>query len=117
MAKDKIEKKQNKHFVKDFKSELKKVVWPTPKQLVNSTISVITIVLIVALLVFVLDFCFELLNKSGINKLKEVVTNSNAQVSPSPAVETETLQEDPADDSTVVEPTADTNAGTENTEQ
>ena len=39
-------KKENKHFFKDFKGELKKVIWPTPKQLVNNTIAVVTIVLI-----------------------------------------------------------------------
>ncbi len=25
--------KNKKHFLKDFKAELKKVIWPTPKQL------------------------------------------------------------------------------------
>ena len=42
---DKKEKKENKHFFKDFKAELKRVIWPTPKQLVNNTVAVITIVL------------------------------------------------------------------------
>ena len=34
----KNENKIKKHFFKDFKAELKKVIWPTPKQLVNNTI-------------------------------------------------------------------------------
>ena len=42
----KNENKVKKHFFKDFKAELKKVIWPTPKQLVNNTIAVVTIVLI-----------------------------------------------------------------------
>ena len=49
---DKKEKKENKHFFKDFKAELKRVIWPTPKQLVNNTVAVITIVLITAVIVF-----------------------------------------------------------------
>jgi preprotein translocase subunit SecE len=62
---------KNKHFFKDFKAELKKVIWPTPKQIVNSTIAVATIVLITAAIVFVLDIAFDTLNKYGINQLKE----------------------------------------------
>ncbi|MFR2535310.1 MAG: preprotein translocase subunit SecE [Clostridia bacterium] len=70
-------KKEKKHFFKDFKAELKKVIWPTPKQLVNNTVAVITIVLITALIVFVLDFAFEKMNTYGIDKLKQVVENKN----------------------------------------
>ena len=79
MANDKNEKKVKKHFFKDFKSELKKVVWPTPKQLVNGTIAVITIVLVTATIVFVLDLGFEMLNKYGINGLKKITENSASQ--------------------------------------
>ena len=63
--KAKKEEKNKKHFFKDFKSELKRVVWPTPKQLLNSTIAVITIVLVIGVTVFVLDMGFELLNKQN----------------------------------------------------
>ena len=83
MAKKEIKtnKKENsknkKSFFKDFKAELKKVVWPTPKQLVNNTVAVITIVLITAIIVFVLDLAFEFANKQGIEKVKEVITSSN----------------------------------------
>ena len=62
--------------MKSFKAELKKVNWPTPKQLFNNTVAVLTIVLITAVIVFVLDFAFESMNKYGINKVKEVVSNS-----------------------------------------
>ena len=34
---------KKKHFFKDFKAELKKVIWPTPKQVLNNTIAVIVI--------------------------------------------------------------------------
>ena len=62
--------KNKKHFFKDFKAELKKVIWPTPKQVVNNTIAVIVIVLITAAIVFVLDVLFDLFNEVGINRLK-----------------------------------------------
>lgn len=78
MAKEAKNKKEKKHFLKDFKAELKKVIWPTPKQLVNNTIAVITIVLITAVIVFALDFAFEKMNTYGINKLKEVVDSSHS---------------------------------------
>ena len=63
--KSKKEEKNKRHFFKDFKAELKRVVWPTPKQLLNSTIAVITIVLVVGVIVFALDMGFELLNKQN----------------------------------------------------
>ena len=77
--KDKKEVKNSKDktsFMKSFKAELKKVNWPTPKQLFNSTVAVLTIVLITAVIVFALDLTFEAMNKYGINKIKEVVSNS-----------------------------------------
>ena len=74
----KKENKNKKSFFKGLKAELKKVNWPTPKQLVNNTVAVITIVLITALIVFVLDFTFEAINKNGIDKIKESVRSLNA---------------------------------------
>ena len=69
----KKENKAKKHFFKDFKAELKKVIWPTPKQLVNNTVAVITIVLITAAIVFVLDVIFDMGNKYGISNLQNIV--------------------------------------------
>ena len=69
-------KKEKKHFWKDFKAELKKVIWPTPKQLVNNTVAVVTIVLITAVIVFVLDLAFESLNTYGINGIRSAVESS-----------------------------------------
>ncbi len=77
MPKEKKNKKEKKSFFKDFKAELKKVIWPTPKQLVNNTVAVITIVLITAIIVFVLDFTFEKLNTYGVNNLKKMVKSEN----------------------------------------
>ena len=72
--------KNKKHFWKDFKAELKKVIWPTPKQLGNNTVTVIVLVLLTALIVFVLDFVFESMNTYGINKLKEMVDGNESVV-------------------------------------
>ena len=72
-------KKDSKSFFKEFKAELKRVSWPTPKQLVNNTIAVISIVLIVCVIVFVLDVIFESLNTYGVEKLKAIVTSSSSE--------------------------------------
>ena len=48
-----------KHF-RDTRSEMKKVVWPSRKQIINNTIVVCVVVLISALVVLLLDFVFGL---------------------------------------------------------
>ena len=68
--------KKDKKFLKDFKAELKKVIWPSTKQLVNNTTAVIAIVLIIAGIVFALDVVFESMNTYGIDKIKSLVTSS-----------------------------------------
>jgi len=68
--------KDKSSFFKSFKAELKKVSWPTPKQLVNNTTAVVVIVLILATIVFVLDLAFEAANKYGIDKIKEAVVST-----------------------------------------
>ncbi len=98
MAKaDKPEKNNNKkqrHFWKDFKAELKKVIWPTRSQVINNTIIVVVIVLIVTALCFVLDLAFEALNTYGIDKLKSLVQSSSV---------TNTVDENTTDDDTASE--------------
>jgi len=85
IKKSKKEEKNKRHFFKDFKAELKRVVWPTPKQLLNSTIAVITIVLVIGVTVFVLDMGFELLNKqnaklqSGLQEKYNVNTGTTSE--------------------------------------
>ena len=75
MAKNenKNDNKVKKNFFKDFKAELKRVIWPTPKQLLNNTTAVVTIVIITAIIVFALDAVFDLGNKYGISKLQSIV--------------------------------------------
>ncbi len=49
--------KMGKWF-RDFKSECKKVVWPTGKQVVNNTVVVIVAAVIVCVFVYILDGSF-----------------------------------------------------------
>ena len=89
----KKQSKDKKQFGKDFKAELKRVIWPTPKQLFNNTVAVITVVLITAAIVFVLDFAFESMNTYGINRLKDMVESQNS-------VTTNTVEENEVSDET-----------------
>ncbi len=92
--------KKQKHFWKDFKAELKKVIWPTKSQVINNTIIVVVIVIIVTALCFVLDLAFEALNTYGIDTLKSTVKNnisntvdsSNTVVDESNTVENNTIE-------------------------
>jgi preprotein translocase subunit SecE len=49
---------RTRYFILDVISELKKVVWPTQRQLINYTIIVLVFVVIVALIIAALDFTF-----------------------------------------------------------
>lgn len=100
--------KNNKAFFKDFKNELKKVTWPTPKQVLNSTTGVIIVVIITAIIVFVLDFAFEGLNKYGVNKLKDMI----ATTSENELVED---QNNTTDGNTVADETDENNTTEDNT--
>jgi len=74
---DKPEKNnKQKHFWKDFKAELKKVIWPTRSQVIKNTMIVLVIVVIVTAICFVLDLAFEALNTYGIDNLKSIVQSS-----------------------------------------
>ena len=48
-----------KHWFKDFRAELKKVIWPTKCQLAENTTVVISMVVIVAVIIFLLDLAFK----------------------------------------------------------
>ena len=107
-ANNKKQSKDKKHFMKDFKAELKRVVWPTPKQLLNNTLAVITIDLITAIIVFVLDFTFEKMNTYGIEKIKTVVEESkNNEIEDTAEEENETSDE--AEENTVQDSDANEN--------
>ena len=115
-------KKQNKdkkQFGKDFKAELKRVIWPTPKQLFNNTVAVITVVWITAAIVFALDLICESVNTYGIDKLKEVVGTEETNIVDTNVVDTNTTDTNSVDTNAVdtnetdensVNETADTNS-------
>lgn len=103
-------KKEKKYFFRDFKTELKKVIWPTPKQLVNSTVAVVTIVLIVAVIVSILDFTFDKMNHYGVEGVKRLIQNTES--TEENLVETENLE---VTGNEVVD--TETVDGTENIEQ
>ena len=114
----KKENKTKKHFLKDFKAELKKVIWPTPKQLVNNTSAVLAIVLITAVIVFVLDVVFDLGNKYGISHLQSMVkykysTSTNTTDDSNSTDNGETNQ---AEDSTEENTTSEEDTTTEETQ-
>ena len=44
---------------KDTKAELKKVVWPTKKQIINNTVWVLVLVIMVAVVVLGIDLVLE----------------------------------------------------------
>ena len=66
--------KQKKSFFKDVRAELKKVTWPTTKQVVNNTIGVIVIVIITAIIVFILDFTFNNFNEYVVNGIRTQIS-------------------------------------------
>ena len=68
--------KQKRHYFKDMKAELKKVIWPTAKQTANNTVAVVVFTLAIALIVFVLDLVFDFANKNGVVALQEKVKSS-----------------------------------------
>ena len=70
----KTNSKPKKSFFKDVKAELKKVTWPTTKQVVNNTVGVIVIVIITAIIVFILDFTFNNFNKYVVNGIRTQIS-------------------------------------------
>lgn len=69
-------------FFGDIKSELKKVIWPDRKKLVQSTITVISICVIMAALVFTIDKVLEkTLTAVGFFPKTSTETQSNLPIS------------------------------------
>ena len=66
MANEKTAKKPSlfsrvKRFFKDIRGELKKVAWPSKKQVINNTIVVIVVVLISSIGISLVDYFFGLI--------------------------------------------------------
>ena len=58
---EKKEKKGLGDFFKGYKSELKKIVWPSWKTILKNTGIVITFIVILGLFIYAVDFLFSLL--------------------------------------------------------
>lgn len=102
--KDKKEKNTKKNSgLKGIKTELKKVTWPTPKELVNKTIAVIVSVLIVALLVFVLDVIFKNVYNLGTKGLKSLIGTSSSEVVTEDTTDASVVEEGTLEGDTTVE--------------
>ena len=54
-----------RRYFRELRSELKKVVWPTPKQVAKNTLVVIACVLVVGVFIWLFDLAFQ----SGISAL------------------------------------------------
>lgn len=103
--------KNKKSFFKGFKAELKKVSWPTPKQLANNTVAVIAIVLLTTAIVFALDIVFETANKQGVEKLKQVISSSNETKTDNTTTEGQTTDNSTATETTEGEGTSEETTG------
>ena len=114
MAKKETNNKENtknkKSFWKSFKAELKKVTWPTPNQLANNTSAVIAIVVLTAVIVFALNITFEAMNKHGVDKVKELISNQTTNET------TEETTNETADENTTTEESENESTETENNE-
>ncbi len=108
--KDNKTNKEKRHFFKDFKAEIKKVIWPTPKQLVNTTIAIIAIVVVVSAIVFVLDLGFDAANKYGLTRLHEEVQKIDTESNDS----SDDSEESDASDSSEDASTSEESESTEN---
>ena len=56
---------------KDTKAELKKVVWPTKKQIVNNTVWVLVLVILVAVVVLGIDWVLKIAD----TKIWDLISN------------------------------------------
>jgi len=54
-------------YFREMKSELKKVVWPTRKQVIRNTIVVILVVLVVGVLIWLFDWLAAAVIKALVN--------------------------------------------------
>ena len=69
------ESKVKKSFHQNMKAELKKVIWPTGKQVVKSTGATIGFVLLISVTLIILNFVFSFLNEKWIDLVSGNNTN------------------------------------------
>lgn len=85
MAKDKEKKPNIFHrwgrFFREVYGELKKVTWPTPKELLAYTATVLAFVVVVALMIGILDYAFG----AGFKVLSDVNLGAAVSATATPA--------------------------------
>ena len=84
--------KNSNKWLKEFKAELKKIVWPTKGQLFENTAVVVSMVLIVAAIIFLLDLGFGELNKLEVKGAKAIKNSISANVTEENSTETESTE-------------------------
>jgi len=62
-----------KGFFKDMKSELKKVVWPSTRQVINNTLLVVALVIVVSLVVLGIDSVLKVADASLWNLISSYI--------------------------------------------
>ena len=60
-----------KKYLRELRSELKKVVWPTPKQVLKNTLIVLACILVVGAFIWVFDFVAT----EGVNALIDWISS------------------------------------------
>ena len=105
----KKDKSTKKSWFKDFKAELKKVVWPKGKELFSNTAVVIVMVIIVSVFIFILDLAFDYMNKFEVEQVKKLQNSISVNETVDNTTDTNTTN--------VVDEnnTVDTNIAAENT--
>ena len=60
-----------RRYFRELKSELKKVVWPTPKQVAKNTLIVVVCVLVVGVFIWLFDVAAEFLIEALLDAFKK----------------------------------------------
>lgn len=87
----KSDDKSKKRWFKDFKAELKKVIWPTGKELWSNTAIVIIMVVIVSVLIFLLDLAFGALNKFEVKQIEKIKNKTSDSIVENVSEENQTI--------------------------
>jgi len=80
------------NYFKDVRGEMKKVVWPTYKQLQKNTIIVLISIVLIGTFIWVLDLGFQ----TGFKKANEISTQTNATTTTQPVTQGVPTEQAPA---------------------
>ena len=91
---DKKSKNEKSHWFKDFKAEIKKIVWPSGKRLFDNVVVVLSMVIVVTLIIVLLDLGLKQLSGLEVNGINELKTRVHNEV--------ETIDENTTSDDALV---------------